>query len=129
MDELYKGVDLQRNSDFSSWHENDEKALQDFTGLGGVGNPDCSDDFPRVYIKSPANNALYIEPADVILDVLADAGNDTIERIELNLNDILVDTDYDFPYGFELTGLLSGSYALEAIAYDNQGNSDSYRLK
>jgi hypothetical protein len=128
MDELYKGVDLQRNSDFSSWHANDEKALQDFAGLGGVGLPGCSDDELWVYIKSPANNALLMEPANVMIDVLADAGNDSIERIELICNDSLVDTDYDDPYGFELTGLLSGTYTLEAVAYDYQGTSVSYRV-
>lgn len=42
MDELYKAVDLQRNLDFSSWHDHDKDALQDYLDLGGVGEPDCS---------------------------------------------------------------------------------------
>ena len=129
MDERYIGVDLQRNSDFSDWHENDSKALQDFTGIGGVGSPKCADDVPWVYIKSPGNNTLFVEPADVVLDVLADAGENSIERVELILNDTLVDTDTDDPYGFELNGLMSGSYTLEAVAHDDQGGSDSYRVE
>ena len=43
MDELYIGVDLQRNLDFKSWHEHDMNALQDYLDLGGEGEPDCSD--------------------------------------------------------------------------------------
>ena len=42
MDELYKGVDLQRNLDFSSWPEHDKDALQDYLDLGGEGEPNCS---------------------------------------------------------------------------------------
>ena len=129
MDELYTGVDLQRNSSFSNWKENDERAIQDFTGLGGVGIPKCSDEYPWVYIKSPANNALYIEPAHVVIDVLADAGMQSIEKIELIVNDSLVDTDYEYPYGFELSGLQSGFDTLEVVAYDELGNSDSYHVK
>ena len=42
MDALYKAVDLQRNLDFSSWHDHDKDALQDYLDLGGEAKPDCS---------------------------------------------------------------------------------------
>ena len=35
MDELFIGVDLQRNFDFTDWHSHDKKALQDYLDLGG----------------------------------------------------------------------------------------------
>lgn len=39
MDELYIGVKLQRNLDFSSWHDHDADALKDYLNLGGIGEP------------------------------------------------------------------------------------------
>lgn len=42
MDELYKAVTLQRNLDFSCWHDHDKDALKDYLDLGGKGEPDCS---------------------------------------------------------------------------------------
>ena len=42
MDELFIGVDLQRNLDFPDWHAYDKDALQDYLDLGGAGEPDCS---------------------------------------------------------------------------------------
>jgi len=41
MDELYIGVKLQRNLDFSTWHDHDDAALKDYLDLGGVGKPSC----------------------------------------------------------------------------------------
>jgi len=41
MDELYIGVKMQRNLDFSSWHEHDADTLKDYLDLGGEGEPDC----------------------------------------------------------------------------------------
>jgi len=42
MDDLYTGVRLQRNLDFSSWHDHDADALKDYLDLGGTGEPGCS---------------------------------------------------------------------------------------
>jgi len=42
MDELFIGVDLQRNLDFTSWHDHDKDALRDYLDLGGEGEPSCS---------------------------------------------------------------------------------------
>ena len=41
MDSLFKPVDLQRNRNFSSWHEHDKDALQDYLELGGKDEPNC----------------------------------------------------------------------------------------
>ena len=41
MDDLYYPVDLQRNLDFSSWHEHDQDALQDYFDLGGERELNC----------------------------------------------------------------------------------------
>jgi hypothetical protein len=35
MDELFIGVDMQRNYDFTDWHNHDKNALQDYLDLGG----------------------------------------------------------------------------------------------
>ena len=39
MDGLYIGVDLQRNRNFSSWHDYDPVVLQDYRDLGGEAEP------------------------------------------------------------------------------------------
>ena len=41
MDEQYIGVKLQRNLDFTSWHDHDSDALKDYLNLGGMGEPGC----------------------------------------------------------------------------------------
>ena len=41
MDNLYVGVKLQRNLDFSGWHAHDADALKDYLELGGEGEPRC----------------------------------------------------------------------------------------
>jgi hypothetical protein len=41
MDELFYGVDLQRNLDFTDWHVYDDDALKDYLDLGGKGEPLC----------------------------------------------------------------------------------------
>ena len=41
MDNLYVGVKLQRNLDFSGWHAHDADALKDYLELGGEGEPLC----------------------------------------------------------------------------------------
>jgi len=128
MGELYEAVDLQRNYDFSDWHQHDAKALLDYTSLGGVGEPDCTDNYPWVYINSPANNAFFIEPADVTVDVTADAGDNSIDRVELRSNETLEDTDSEYPYSFDLTGLVVGTYTLEARVYDDQGATDNFKI-
>ena len=43
MDELFVGVDLQRNLDFTNWHVHDKDVLDDYLKLGGKGEPNCSD--------------------------------------------------------------------------------------
>jgi hypothetical protein len=41
MDELYIGTKMQRNLDFSTWHDQDAAALKDYHDLGGEGKPSC----------------------------------------------------------------------------------------
>lgn len=128
MDELFIGVDLQRNRGFSHWHVNDQAALLDFTNLGGVGEPNCTDLFPWIYIKSPGNNATFMEPGNFTVEVEADAGANTIEKVELNINGSLYNTIVIAPFTFEIEALMAGNYLVEAKVVDGQGNSDSYTI-
>jgi len=43
MDEMYIGVDLQRNQEFANWHVYDDEVLSDYRSLGGNGTPSCDD--------------------------------------------------------------------------------------
>ena len=62
MDEMYIGVDLQRNEDFSNWHAYDNVVLQDYLNLGGDPNISCG--------EVPLNG-IQIEncPSNLYLDV------------------------------------------------------------
>jgi len=55
-----------------------------------------------------------LEPFDVRVEISAFTDSGFIERVELRNNDVLEGTDYEYPYTFDLTGLLVGSYNLEA---------------
>jgi hypothetical protein len=53
MDELFIGVDLQRNFDFTDWHSHDKNALQDYLDLGGE-----SDKLNNLQLKQSDSSAL-----------------------------------------------------------------------
>lgn len=122
---LFKAVDLQRNSDFASWQENDAKALLDYTNLGGPADPNCSKQYPWIYFISPEENAVFAEPAEVSVGINAETGDQSVDSVKLLINQSLFGTDHEYPYSFRLAGLSRGSYTLEAIVYDDLGATDS----
>ena len=121
MDELYIGVEMQRNHHFENWHDHDADVLKDLTNLGGPDFLDCSNMYPWVKIISPYNNTSFMESDDVTVQVNAEAGNNSVEKVELSINGNLIDTDYEFPYTFDLKEMTLGHYTLSVRLTDDQG--------
>jgi hypothetical protein len=130
MDEDYYGDSFRNVSIQPDWKFVDDRVLQEYTDLGGTINYDCSNPFPWINIVSPGSNKSFMEPASIILESVADAGDNSIEKVELRINDILIDTKYEAPYNFNLDSLLLGDYKIEIRLIDNHGESaiDSIRI-
>jgi alkaline phosphatase D len=78
---------------------------------------------PSVSIASPSSGATFTSPADVTVDVDASDSDGSITRVELRVNGGDPMTDDSAPYSFDLTGLETGNYSLEARVYDNGGKT------
>jgi len=129
MDELYTGVEMQRNHNFVTWHDHDDDALQDYLDLGGSGEPQCAINYPVVLITAPTDNAIVEiqegnSSVDVPIEVFADAGDNSIDRVELRSNGNLVSSDSSAPYEF-VRSLETGEYTFEVRVIDNQGGTET----
>jgi len=77
--------------------------------------------YPWIKIISPYNNTSFMESDDVTVQVNAEAGNNSVEKVELSINGNLIDTDYEFPYTFDLKEMTLGHYTLSVRLTDDQG--------
>jgi hypothetical protein len=75
---------------------------------------------PTVSLTSPVSGSTYTAPATVALAATASDPDGTIARVEFWTSTTLLGTDTASPYAYTWTGVGAGSYALRAIAYDNQ---------
>jgi hypothetical protein len=88
---------------------------------------------PVVTFVTPTNGQTFAEGSDVPVEVNATDSNGSIDFIDLFLNGTLVRRENlaPFQWGFPgqndsaLTNLAAGTYTLEAVATDNQGNTGS----
>jgi beta-glucanase (GH16 family) len=86
-------------------------------------------DYVRVYQdlnEPPSISLIDIEPRydageDILINVLANDSDGTVEKVELLLNGEVIQSKQESPFQFVLSGLMEGCYDLSAIAYDNDG--------
>jgi uncharacterized repeat protein (TIGR02543 family) len=83
---------------------------------GGVPNQP-----PSVTLTSPVNNSTYTAPATVNLAATASDSDGTIASVRFYSGTTLLNTATSSPYTYSWTGVGAGSYALRAVATDNQG--------
>ncbi len=76
---------------------------------------------PSVAITAPANNASFTAPAAFTLTADAADADGSIARVEFYQGTTKLGEDTAAPFEQNATGLLVGSYALSAIAVDNNG--------
>jgi hypothetical protein len=80
---------------------------------------------PTVILTAPANGTTYTAPATITLSASASDPDGTIARVEFYNGSTLLNTDTTAPYSFSWLSVAAGTYALKAIAYDNNGASTS----
>jgi len=78
---------------------------------------------PTVNITAPANNATLAPPASVVITATAADVDGTISKVEFYSGATLLGTDTSAPYSYTWNDVVSGSYALTAMAYDDAGNT------
>jgi chitinase len=73
---------------------------------------------PTVSITSPANGAVFAEPANITITATA-TDNVSVSKVEFYRSNVLIGTDNTSPYSFAWSNVAAGTYALIARAYDN----------
>ena len=84
---------------------------------------DAADVRPTVSITSPAANSVYAVGTPIPLSVAASDADGTINRVEVGAGIVYLGTFTAAPYNATLTLNLSGTYLLNARAFDNKGAS------
>ncbi|WP_029280587.1 Ig-like domain-containing protein, partial [Pedobacter borealis] len=76
---------------------------------------------PTVAISSPANNAVYMVGANVVINANAADADGTIAKVEFYQGSTLLGQSTTAPYSFTWASPAAGTYALTAKATDNSG--------
>lgn len=78
---------------------------------------------PTVSLSAPANNARYLNPANITISATASPpeANNTVTKVDFYANGNLIGTDTTSPYSFVWASPVAGTYALTAKATDNLG--------
>jgi uncharacterized repeat protein (TIGR02543 family) len=80
---------------------------------------------PTVQITSPAAGAAFTAPASFTIAVTANDSDGTVANVQFFANGALLGTSATPPFTFQAAGLAAGSYAITAVATDNQGATGS----
>ncbi len=75
---------------------------------------------PTVSITSPANNATFASPADIVLSANAADADGTVSKVDFYNGATLLGTDNSAPYTYTWSAVAAGTYAITARATDNQ---------
>ena len=78
---------------------------------------------PTVTLTGPANGASIALPGPVALTATAEDSGGTVTKVEFYAGTTKLGEDTTSPYTFNWVPSLSGSYALTAVATDNEGAS------
>lgn len=80
----------------------------------------ASNELPTVNITAPLNNKIYpTAPANINITATASDKDGSISKVEFYQGETLLGADTSSPYSFNWTGVPSGTYQLNARAYDN----------
>jgi len=78
---------------------------------------------PSVTITAPAEGAVVIAPANVLVHATASDPDDGVAIVEFHVNGQHVATDTAAPFELQTTNMPSGTYTLVAKVYDNNGGA------
>ncbi len=103
--------------------------------LRSTGSDGGSNQAPNVSFSSPVNGLDLTEPATLSVDVLASDSDGNIASVDLFIDDVFVRQERTSPYLWNNTGqdnllsnLASGSYTLQTIATDDDGETSSAEI-
>lgn len=123
--EEYVGYQFNLKGDYSF-----REIIYGYTGVVhvGTGTPNVA---PTVKIISPANGAVFTEPASFTFAASATDPDNGIWGVNFYVEPNLVDTVVTSPYSTQVTNLAAGDYTLSVTTYDNVGASasDSITIK
>ena len=89
--------------------------VEAYTAAPGANAP------PSVALTRPTGGDTFATPATVTLEATASDVEGTVSQVEFYANGALVGTDTTSPYTVAWTANVPGSYALTAVATDDQG--------
>jgi regulation of enolase protein 1 (concanavalin A-like superfamily) len=78
---------------------------------------------PSVTLTAPTSGATYTAPATISFSASASDSDGSISRVEFYRGSTLVATDTASPYTTSWSNAAAGTYALTAVAVDNEGAS------
>ncbi|GAL85233.1 hypothetical protein MYP_2462 [Sporocytophaga myxococcoides] len=78
---------------------------------------------PSVTIISPANNAAFVVPASVAIDVDATDSDGSVIKVEFYSGEVLIGTDLAAPFSYTMSELPVGTYFITAKATDDKGET------
>ncbi len=83
--------------------------------------PEQQVNLPYINIITPLNNSTVSGFVKIQADASSDVG---VNRVEFYINDLLVHTDFDYPYEYiwDTKNYSSGDYVIYLIVYDSQNN-------
>ncbi|MGF7137824.1 rhamnogalacturonan lyase family protein [Roseimarinus sediminis] len=110
------GYNQPPHTSFFLGHGMAEAPRQNIWAASGDGNP-------TVYITEPVNNSVKALGLPVNVAISASDYGETLDGVELYLNDDFLVKLSDLPYSYQIEGLSTGSYTIKAIALDADGNS------
>ena len=76
---------------------------------------------PTLSITNPANNALFIAPANVTIQVTVTNGSSAVTNVQFRVGSNTLTNETSAPFSATTNNLAAGSYSLSAIATDNNG--------
>jgi regulation of enolase protein 1 (concanavalin A-like superfamily) len=78
---------------------------------------------PTVALGAPSNGATYTAPASITVSATAADSDGTVARVDFYRDATLIASDTSSPYSVTWTNAAAGSYALTAVATDEDGAS------
>jgi chitinase len=76
---------------------------------------------PAVSLTAPANGATYAAPASTTVSASASDTDGSVARVEFYAGTKLLATDTTAPYSYTWSSIAAGTYAVTAVAYDDDG--------
>jgi len=78
---------------------------------------------PTVNLTAPANNAVFVTPANIAISATVTETNGTITQVQFFNGTTLLGTSSTSPYNFSWSNVPVGTYSLTAVAIDANGVS------